>query len=267
MTLEEDRVFDNRTEAVEVLVATGAGLVRVAASGDRVGRFDMACRCEARDVAAAGDDVVVATAEDVLDADYEPTGFGPAVAVGFADGAPVAAGEDGRLARRVAGEWEPLGAVDEVRDVDGSLVAAADGVHRLRDGVLEYAGLEDVRAVAGHGVPLAAAADGLYRLGNGWMDELDGGFHAVDAATDGRAHAAGESGVHARWSPSGEWVEAPLPVAERVVGFGHGPGTNVAVTDAGTVLLDDGRGDGWRQRPLGLSVVGGVAVRNPPARR
>jgi len=260
MTLEEDRVFDDQTGKVDVLVACDAGVVSVAASGDRVGRFGMEHRSLARDVAGGGDRVAVATDEDVLGDGFEPAGFGPAVAVGFDGDRVVAAGEDGRVARRDAGdEWTDLGRVEEVRGIDGSLVAAADGVYRIEGDELRHAGLTDVRDVSARGVPLAATGDGLYKLGNGWMDVLPGAFDAVSVAADGRALAAGPGGVVARERTGGDWVESPVPVDERVVAVAHAPGVAVAVTEAGTLLLDDG--DGWRSRALGLRDVSAVAVR------
>ena len=276
MTLEEDRVYDDQTGKVDVLVACDAGVVSVAVSGDRVGRFGMVHRSVARDVATAGDRLAVATDEDVLDDEFEPTGFGPAVAVAVDDDRVVAAGEDGRVARRDAGdeEWTDLGRVEEVRGIDGSLVAAADGVYRIEGDELRHAGLTDVRDVSARGVPLAATGDGLYKLGNGWMDVLPGAFDAVSVAADGRALAAGERGVVARGRADGDWVDSPVPVDERVVGVAHAPGVAVAVTEAGTLLLDDGEGrrpsgsrtqsddgEGWRSRALGLRDVSAVAVR------
>jgi hypothetical protein len=261
MTLEEDRVFDDQTGKVDVLVACGTGVVSVAASGDRVGRFGLEHRCDARDVAASGDRLAVATDEDVLGDGFEPTGFGPAVAVAVDADRVVAAGEDGRVARRDAetGEWTDLGRVEGARAIDGSLVAAADGVYRIEGDELRPAGLSDVRDVSARGVPLAATGDGLYKLGNGWMDVLPDAFDAVSVAADGRALAAGERGVVARERAGGDWTDSPVSVDERVVGVAHAPGVAVAVTADGTLLLDDG--DGWRSRALGLRDVAAVAAR------
>jgi hypothetical protein len=274
MTLEEDRVFDDQAGKVDVLVACDAGVVSVAVSGDRVGRFGMEHRSVVRDVATDGDRLAVATDEDVLGDEFEPTGFGPAVAVAVDDDRVVAAGENGRVARRDAGDekWTELGRVEEVRAIDGSLVAAADGVSRIEGDELRHAGLTDVRDVSARRVPLAATGDGLYKLGNGWMDDLPDAFDSVSVAADGRALAAGERGVVARGHADGDWVDSPVPVDERVVGVAHAPGVAVAVTEAGTLLLDDGEGrrpsdsrtqsaDGWRSRALGLRDVSAVAVR------
>ncbi|MFB6154331.1 MAG: hypothetical protein ABEJ22_00430 [Haloferacaceae archaeon] len=266
MTLEEDRIFDERTGKMDVLVACGTGVVRVAASERRVGRFGMAHPCTARGVATAGGRVAVATDEDVLRDEFERTGFGPAAAVGFTAGGLVAGDGGGRVARLAddGGAWEEVGTVGAVRAIDGSLVAAGDGVYRVDDGDsdvgVDYAGLDDVRDVSGHGVPLAATGDGLYALGNGWMDELPGAFDAVSVGASGRAAAAGDGGVFVREAGGSEWTESDLPLDERVVALTHEQSTTVAVTDEGTLLLR-GEGDEWWTQPLGLRDVAGVAVR------
>ncbi|MFB6157811.1 MAG: hypothetical protein ABEJ34_08220, partial [Haloferacaceae archaeon] len=137
--IAEKRIHDDRREGTVAYVASDAGLVRIALAGDRVGRFGMERRGTVRDVAVV-DDAAVAAGEDVL-VDGEATGFGAAAAVGDdGDGAVVAAGGDGRVARHDGG-WTTLGSVEDPRAVAGGLVAAADGVHRVLGDDLAPGGL------------------------------------------------------------------------------------------------------------------------------
>lgn len=279
-SIDEKRVYDEKTGRTDAYVATAAGVARVSVSGDIVGEFSLVHRCTARDIAAGGAHLAVATAEDVLVGppdDLGRTGFESATAVGFRDG-PVAAGR-GRVARhrgtgagtragvgtgtgtekrdgngngnRDDGEWEELGRVADVRAIDGDLLAAADGVHRL-DGT--HVGLSNANDVATAGAPLAATGDGLYRLGNGWMEVLDGDFRAV--ASDGeRAHAATLDVLYGR--RDGEWDVVDTPVDDPVVGVAYGEAV-YAVTADGTFLVD--AGNGWRARSLGLSGACAIAL-------
>ncbi|GAB6860797.1 hypothetical protein ACFR97_00715 [Haloplanus litoreus] len=257
LTIDEKRVYADRTGAVAVLVAAEQGLVVASLSADLVGEFGLDHRAPVRDVAAAGNRRVVATAEDVLVGTYDPTDFGPAVAVGFDHGgAPVAAGPDGRVARLDDG-WTTLGTVEDPRAVDGGMIAAADGVHRIVDDGLRDVGLSAVADVHGRGMPLAATASGLYRLGNGWMDECDGAFSVVCAdAADDRAAAVGDAGVLVR-EAIGEWTPVETP-ASNVVDVGFTEAATVAVTADGTLLAD--AGEGWRTRALGVTGVSRLAV-------
>ncbi len=251
ISLDEKRVYADRTGATTAYVATGAGVARVEVSADIVGEFALAERCIARDVAADGR-LAVATGEDVLvgtASGFEPTGFGPADAVGYGDGL-LAAG-DGRLARYDGG-WETLARLADVRAIDGDLVAAADGVYRT-DGT--HVGLDGATDVAASGGPLAATDSGLYYLANGWMPALEGPFDVVATGPD-VAHAAGGDGLYER-RVDGEWRRVDLPVAEPVVGVAYGDATYV-VTERATFLAN--AGDGWRHRSLGLPDVVGVAV-------
>lgn len=265
--VEEKRVFDERAGKTDLLVAAAIGVVEVEVSGPRVGRFGVAHRCDPADVAAGRGLVAVATDEDVLvrepgEAAFAPTGFGPAVAVGFDGEAAVAAGPDGGIARLAvdAGDaggdrdhgWTDLGTLDaEVRAMDGRLIAAADGVYRLPG--LDYAGLDDARDVAAAG-PLVATGDGLYSLGNGWMDELDGEFRVV-AADGAQVHAATAEAFYEQ-SDAG-WREVALPTDGPVVDVAYGT-VPYAVTADG-VLLSEAE-DGWRAHALGVSGVVGCAV-------
>ena len=100
--IDKKRVYADREGSTTAFVAAGAGVVRVEVAGDIVGEFGLERRCDARDVAAAGGHVAVATAEDVLvrtGDGLEPTGFGPADAVDYHD-------DDGRLAGAVFADDE-----------------------------------------------------------------------------------------------------------------------------------------------------------------
>ncbi|SMO46954.1 HVO_0234 family beta-propeller protein [Halorubrum cibi] len=255
-----------RTDAADVLaVATEDGLLVASMDGDRAG-----------DGSAPS-----------------PAGVGSAVAVGVHDGAFLAADAEGEI-HRIALDGAPdadldaaagldatrIGDVNDPRAIDGPLVAASDGVHRVVGApnrgsdalTLESVGLEDARDVAGAGVPLAATADGLYWLGNGWMSASDGDATGVAADGDGHALAVvdgdllvrdgtrdGEDGSagDAGWDAD-SWRVTDLPVEERPVALGYGPGVSIAVTDAGTLCVD--AGDGWRHQVLGVRGVAGVAL-------
>jgi hypothetical protein len=257
LTITEKRVYGDRTGAVEVLVAAEQGVVAVAVSDDLVGEFRLDHRSPTRDVALDAGRRAVATAEDVLVGDYDPTEFGPAVAVGFDDGTPVAADDDGRIARLDDGGWTTLGRVPDPRAVSAGMVAAGDGLHRVVGDDLAHVGLDDARDVHARNLPMAATGDGLYRLGNGWMDERDGAFHAVSVADDGRAHAAGDDGTFAREAVA-SWTACALPVDGRVVDVAHTEAATLAVTEGGTLLAD--AGDGWRTRNLGVDGVRRLAA-------
>jgi len=251
LSIDEKRVYADRGGATTAFVATGAGVARVEVSADIVGEFALEARCTARDVAADDGRLAVATAEDVLvgtGEGFEPTGFGPADAVGYHDGL-LAAG-DGRLARYGDG-WETLAALDGVRAIGGDMVATADGLYRLDGTPVGLGGVTDVTTA---GRPLAAADDGLYYLANGWMTAVEGAFRVV-AAANGDAHAATADALYER--RGGEWTAIDLPVEEPVAGVAHDDATYV-VTEPGTFLAN--AGDGWRHRSLGLPDVAGVAV-------
>lgn len=288
-TIEEKRVYAEKTGKTEVYVAAGPGVVVVDVSDDLVGGFSLEHRCAPRDVAAgrgtAAGDVAVATDEDVhvlTGGEFVPTGFGAAVAVGFDGGDLLAAGEDGRVVRLAmadvdaadladpatdeddataangdaAADWSDVGTVDAaVRAIDGPFVATDAGLYRAAGGGLQSAGLSAVNDVSATGVPLAATAAGLYRLGNGWMDVREDDFRVV--AGDGeRAHAATPEALYAAAT---DWSPVDLPVAEPVRGLGYTPTAAVAVTETGTLLVEsDGE---WRSRLLGVGDVVGLAVR------
>lgn len=254
-TIEEKRVYGDRAGDTTLHLATGTGVVTVSVAEDRVGTFGVERRCDARDLAVVGDRLAVATDEDLLVGD-EATGFGPAVAVGGTD-APIAAGPDGRIARR-EDEWIDRGRLEGVRAIDGDLLATAEGVYRV-GATLRSVGLEAVTDVSAAGVPLAATEDGLYRLGNGWMDELEGAFAAVAAdrrtAPGGldRAVAAGESGLVVY--DGDEWTDAAFPADPAAIAVADAV---YAATADGELFVD--AGNGWRSRTLGIGDVRAMAV-------
>lgn len=267
--LAEDRIYDEGDGGVTAYVAAESGVVAVSVAGNQVGRFRMDHRTTARDLAADGPNLVVASEDDVLlrhpGGEYERAGFGPAVAVGIDAGDVVAAGPEGRIGRQVDGEWFEIADLDAaVRAVDGALVGAADGAYRATPDGLEYVGLDDVRDVDAAG-PLAASREGLYELGNGWMAVASDPFDAVAVSPAGqRAHAAGEA-LLAR--VGSEWRALDVEVPDRVAAIAHAEGTYVITVD-GTMLAHAGAGDGvtedpeadWRTRSLGVEDVGGMAI-------
>jgi hypothetical protein len=264
--IEEKRMYGDRREETVAYLATGQGVATVRVSGDQVGRFGLAHRGTARDVATTEGAVVAATDEAVLvgPEEFEPLEFGPAVAVGTDRGGDVlAAGEDGRVARYRDGEWTDLGTVADARAIADGFVAAADGLHRVDGDGLANVGLDAVRDVAvADGVPLAATDEGLYRLGNGWLRERQGP-HRVVAAGRGHAHAATAEELFERDGDG--WSAVDLPVDEPVVDVDYGECV-YAVTADGTFLVEadpettaDGAG-GWRSRSIGLPDVVALAV-------
>ena len=278
-TIDEKRVYTETSGVETVYLASGLGVVSVSVSDDLIGEFGVRHRCHARDVATAGPLVAAATDEDVLvrdrrtDADetgdgdgdgpvFDPTGFGPATAVGFRDGTLLAGDGDGRVGRVVpsgdsaeSGAWEELGTIGAVRAVDGDFLAAADGVHRIGSTGLRPVGLDDARDVDAE--PLVATGSGLYKLGNGWMDVRSGPATAVDAAGD-RGLAVCDGNLYAR-GDGGEWTDAGLGVDAAVAAVTHGVEAAYAVTEAGRVAVRLPGGE-WRDRSLGVGDVAAAAV-------
>lgn len=280
ISISEKRMYGQTRPETHAYVASGLGVTRVETAGGQIGRFSLAHRCAARDIAGANGEIAVATEQSVLvstDDGFAATGFGPATAVGYDADGLVAAGE-GRVARYDDGDWWEMGAVDDVRALAPDLVAAADGVYGLPG--CAYLGLHDAADVAG---PFAATADGLYR-----RDATEGtvgprenwavvrsGTHGVVAtdghgATGARTHAADADTLYeladdGGASPDPHWRPCDLPVRERVVDVTYGQDT-YAITEDGTFLVNtaddataDGRG-GWRARSLGVPEVVGIAV-------
>lgn len=254
--LAEKRLFTEQGETTDLFVAADLGVVRVAVSDDRVGEFGVFRRCTPSAIATATDRLAVATDEDVLLADgqeFRPTGYGPAVAVGFGDNL-WAGSPNGRIAGFDGHGWTDVGTLDaEIRAIEGNLVATDGGVYRI-DAGLTHAGLVDVNDVASDGLPLAATSTGLYTLGNGWMEAASGEFRAVD--TDGeRAHAATREAAFARGDTG--WTGIDLPTDTPPIGFAYGSAV-FGVTANGTLLIESG--EGFRAHELGLSAVVGLAV-------
>lgn len=297
-SIEEKRVYGDRTGAHAAYVTSSMGVVRVRVADETVGEFGLCERCDARDVAATANRVAIATDEDVRVAvhrssddrasaadgsdgrngtdepAFEKTGFGEAVAVGYDGPNLIAAAPDGTIGcRRADGdEWATLedGTIATVRAIDGDLIGTDSGVYRVHDGGLDHVGLTDVRDVSAAGVPLAATAEGLYKLGNGWMELASDAFTTVasDPRTDPgqllRAHAVADDGtIHALTADGGEWTAHDGP-AESVVAVGYGSAA-YAVTDDGSFLaFEDATGDAdgfrWRSHVLGITGVTGLAV-------
>lgn len=283
ISIDEKRVYGDRSGAVDLAIATGMGVARVSVSGEQVGEFGLTTQVTARDVVtappAAGQDddhgtgVAVATDEDVLlgdPDDLEPTGFGPAVALGRRDAALLAADETGRIAKWSADTgattdtaggddaWTDIATLDAgVRALDGDLVATSSGVYRFTQDAFQPAGLDDAWDVAAGLVPHAATSQGLYHLGNGWMDVLEGDFRVVEITADGgrvgRGHAATPDTFYEH--RDGQWAECDVP--GRVTDVAHGP-RDYAITVDGSFLLR--RDDGWHSRSLGLPDAVGIAV-------
>lgn len=281
ISIDEKRVYGDRSGAVTLAVATEIGVARVAVSGEQVGEFGLATKVPAHDIVTAppspdtdGGGVAVATDEDVLlgdPDDPQPTGFGTAVAVGRNDEQLLAANESGRIAvwdpgssesGNAAGAWDELATLDaEIRALDGDLVATSDGVYRFTQNAFQPSGLDDVWDVAAGIAPYAATSDGLYHLGNGWMDALEGDFRVVEITATGtkveRGHAATPDAFYEHWGS--EWRECNVP--GRVTDVAHGP-RDYAITDNGVFLLR--RDDGWHARTLGLPGAMGIAVVGTP---
>jgi hypothetical protein len=264
LALSEKRVYEPTREGTVAYVACEVGLARVEIAGDQVGRFELAARDPARDVAGgdgrlvvAGEDVRVGTGEG-----FVATGFGEAVAVSIADGQPLAASPDGRVARLRGDEWTTVGRVEEPRALDGDLLVTEADAYWVGDGLepLEVAD-PDPRDVAAAG-PYVAGGEGLYRVADG-VERVRPGRHEAVWADRERAHLLADGTLSERDETG--WTACSLPVAERVVDLAYGASV-CAVTAAGTMLVSadpeqtpDGHG-GWRSRALGVRGVTAVAA-------
>lgn len=270
--MAEDRVYGEGSDAREVFVAAGIGVVSVSVSAGRIGRFGVACRCSPRDVAGDDGRLAVATAEDVLlgevdDGGFHETGFGPAEVVGIREGSVLAAREDGRIDRlarprdgdggaRAGSEWTTIGRVGgNVAAIDDSLIATDAGLYRIEDGDgaqrVRLGGFEVVNDVAAPG-PFVATDAGLYAFGEEWRWEIEGACRAVSAASHRRAHAA-VGGLHE--CTDGDWSAVRAGAPEEVLDVATGR-RGYAITADGTLLV----GPDWRSRSLGLGEVVGIAI-------
>lgn len=273
ISLSEKRVYADAREPTSVYVAGDLGVARVTVSGDQVGRVSLVHREPVGGVAGGDGRLLAATDEDVLvgaGEEFQPTGFGPAVAVGVG-ASLLAAGPDGRVARLAGDDWRDVGRVDEPQAFDGAFLAANAGVFRVGGDGVEHLGLADVRDVAGIGGDgdsvtglYAATDDGLYRRDEAgtWVREREA--CEVVAAAVHRAHLVADGALLERRS-AGEWAPCDLPADGPVVDVAHGEAT-YAVTAEGRFLVDlpperasDGAG-GWRSRALGLPGVVGLTV-------
>jgi hypothetical protein len=270
IALDEKRIYGDKRWETVVYVAGAMGLTRVEVAGDQVGRFELPVRDPVRDVAGGDGRLLVATDEDVLvgtGEEFEPTGFGPAAAVGLTPGAagtgprPLAAALDGEVALLRGDELERVGTVDDPRAIDGDLLAAGDGVYRVDADGLDRLREEPATDAAATG-PYAACPDGLYELPD---RRLRAGEHTVVAADTGRGRAHAVAGGDLFTRRESGWERADPPTDEPVVDVAHGESV-YAVTAVGTLLVradpertPDGRG-GWRSRALGVREVRRLAV-------
>lgn len=263
-TIDEKRVFDDRTGASTLYLATDVGLVRVVVADDRVGEYGVVRPGTVRDLAFVGGRFVVADGESVT-VDDEPTGLGRARAVGSdATDAVLVVLDDGAV-RRLAGP--PLGTARETRAVDGGLLATPDGVWRATGDDLRPAGLSDVRDVVRPGTespPLAATAAGLYALGPGWDRRVEGEFVAVARGPETAVALSAGGEVHR--GAAGAWTRLPDPPGSlEAVDVARGPETTYVAGRGGrlAVRVDDGE-HGWRTRALGTPGVSRLTARPEP---
>lgn len=258
-SIDEKRVYDDRSGETELFVTSELGVTAVSVSDDLIGEFSLVRECSANHVAADGDQVAVATDDDLLvreEGGFVETEFGEAVAVSIYNGSVIAADPTGRVAHLHEGTWFGLGEVEGVRRMDGNFVAAADAVYLIDDVKLAQNGPPDARDVAVGGRPYVATGEGLYYLGPGWKRALEGSFMLVAADGD-HVHAATTDQLYEQGEGYEDWEPVDVPVDEPIVDVAYGEGV-YAVSESGTLLVDVG--DGWRTRSLGLTGVTGLAV-------
>lgn len=266
-SLDEKRVFSERTGTRTAMVAADIGVISVSVSGGRVGEFGLEHRCKARDVCTYDGRTAVATAEDVL-IEYDATNHGEAVAVGWFMGSLIAAAPDGTVSWYDTDRWTPIGIVEGPTAIDTELVGGSGGVYRITEGDCRSVGLSNVQDVAVAGVPLAATTDGIYALGGGWTNEHEGNFRAVASGPGGRSFAATGEAVYERTG-----IVADDSRSEGNVGLWRsiedgGQGVVDIATTVGLTLtiaadgtLRTNAGDGWRDRALGLEEPRAITLR------
>jgi sulfur transfer complex TusBCD TusB component (DsrH family) len=257
--IDEKRVYDGDERDTTVYVAASTGVVAVSVVAERVGGFELAVQCSARDVASGPAGVAVATDDAVLLAaaggEFVETGFGAATAVAVHGEDLVAATADGDVARYHEGSWRDLGTVTAVANADGDLLATEDGVYRALEESLRHSGLANATDVAAAGVPLATTDDALVQLGNGWMEVAAGDFRFVASdpgaapGTLGRAHAGTPDVLYAHHD--GDWART-TDLERPIVDVAYGD-TVYAVSADGWFAAE--APDGWRHQELGVRDV------------
>jgi hypothetical protein len=277
MDIAEKRVYDDATGTIAVAIASETGLAVAAVSGDIVGEFGLALQRPIADLAVLPDGrLVCATSEDVLvlpvpDSTAAPaavpepiaTDFGAAEVVSATDETLIAAGDGGIATIPSEAITDPdttwtthETATEAVSDADQELLATGAGVLQLREDGLSNLGLDDVTSIAASTPALAGTSEALYQMETGWQQVVDGNTAVVTAGCE-QAHAVIDDRLHA--FDGTEWTDVSWPAATLPVDLtyarqqeGDEP-TMIAVTEAGTLLVD--AGDGWRQRALGLQGV------------
>ncbi|ARS89312.1 HVO_0234 family beta-propeller protein [Natrarchaeobaculum aegyptiacum] len=262
-SIEEKRVYGDRSGATHAYVASGTGVVRVRIAGDAVGEFSLPVRCAARDLATSPDGhlLAVATDEDVLCCRLEAdgrsdggssdpahdeslevveTGFGPAVAVGVDDEDLVAAGPDGRLARS-SGEM-----CDSIEDDETDRRGAGDRDREPDWQSLSTDRIDDVRAIDGD---LVGTDDGVYRLRDDRLEHA-GLTDVRDVSAAGIPLAAAVDGLYKLgngWMEILEDETVDRVAADAAAEFGR---LERAHAVAGETLFELGPDDEWRSVSL-----------------
>lgn len=288
------RLFGDRRDTFEAIIACELGVGRASLAADRVGEVSIERRCQATCVTASENRIVAGTKTGVIidDGDgFEQLGRSfEAAAVGSLESGArelLAATADGQVCIwSGSGEWDDIGTVDSPRRFCGSFLAAGDGVYHVNE-AFEHVGLasaHDVAMAREHDGPnqasdqsgrtiFTATDDGLFRYSGDssdgtWEREHDRASRVVVAAGE-RVHAVDDEGILKRGD--GHWCRIATPAkpvdldyTDRLVG----------ITEDGTLLLDAGDteqtadrtepADGqsqWRTHPLGLRGVAELAVR------
>ena len=273
ISINEKRVYAGSTGQNDVYVATEAGLVRVAVSGDKVGSFELVGdRGVVTDVTVCarpgGSPVIVAATDrglytgpmgedptpvdgdgdDPVAASDDPAAIGDnPVAVGDADGALLVADADGTLSQvAVDDDGAPtathrVGRVDGLTAISGPFVTGRDGVYRVDD---------TTDGESGRGGTLVSVG----------LDD------ARDVAAAGMPLAATANGLY--WLGNG-WMPAIEGDATAVAATDEGAA--LAVVDGHLLAHETGETDwsaaAWAgtelpvdERPVALAVRPGLAV-------
>lgn len=297
----ERRLFGDRRDTFEAIIASELGVGRASLAADRVGEVGIERRCRATCVTASENRIVAGTETGVIidEGDgFEQLGQSFEVAaVGSRDPGTrnlvAATADDQVCVWSSSGGWDEIGTVDSPGRFCGSFLAADDGVYRVSES-LEFLGLDSAHDVAVAGERdgaiepsevtarciFTATDDGLFRYSGEstdatWEREHDRASMVVVAAGD-RVHAVDDEGVLER--DDGHWERIATPV--RPVDLDYGDRL-VGITGDGTLLLEAGdkeqtvgsneqadssneQEDGlkqWRTHSLGLRGVAELAVR------